>query len=74
MTDTGWSIILNAVVALGFAISLFYYDPFFYTRMMAMSFCPIGSRDLTAKGTNKERHVYRLFHHHPWHDGHRESI
>ncbi|VXC58787.1 conserved membrane hypothetical protein [Bacillus sp. 349Y] len=38
MTDTGWSIILNAVVALGFAISLFYYDPFFYTRMMACLF------------------------------------
>ncbi|WJV18168.1 hypothetical protein QU593_18865 [Rossellomorea marisflavi] len=38
MTDTGWSIILNAVAALGFAISLFYYDPFFYTRMMACLF------------------------------------
>ncbi|TYO68776.1 hypothetical protein [Rossellomorea marisflavi] len=38
MTDTGWTIILNAVAALGFAISLFYYDPFFYTRMMACLF------------------------------------
>jgi hypothetical protein len=38
MTDTKWSILLNAVAALGFAISLFYYDPFFYTRMMACLF------------------------------------
>ncbi|KQU63255.1 hypothetical protein [Rossellomorea marisflavi] len=60
MTDTGWSIILNAVVALGFAISLFYYDPFFYTRMMACLFALSEVVILLQKGRIKKS-VYIVY-------------
>ncbi|UKS66101.1 hypothetical protein [Rossellomorea marisflavi] len=60
MTDTGWSIILNAVAALGFAISLFYYDPFFYTRMMACLFALSEVVILLQKGRIKKS-VYIVY-------------
>ncbi|WP_347320568.1 hypothetical protein [Rossellomorea sp. RS05] len=54
MTDNKWSILLNAVAALGFAISLFYYDPFFYTRMMACLFALSEVVILLQKGRIKK--------------------